>query len=935
MAQPKDFYVRADMHGLEIMNQRLHNVAADPVSPNTGRIWYNTSNGDVLVRSTKGATSQNRALYSDDDDFYNRLNEVTTVQDTDYVLIYDDSASELDHQGKYRKISKSNFSAGIGISDAYSLVTADSGIASLPAVGSSEIVISGDGSIIETVGSQVGANKISLSFLSHSSNKVLASPASGPAGTPSFRSLVDADMPVGYDPANWTVAYQHSLISSGNPHNVDWSELVGSQPAPIAHTHVVADITDIQDFYYTETEIDNFFNGTTPVNAIRYNVAYVPGADLEGLTWWNPTDWTMNISTGQGPVLQVNQESVIIVYNNTGSTIPNGKAVYPVGGFMGRPSVALANASTHVKISGEVVITTMDIPDQSFGICTRFGKIRDIDTTSWGLGDTLWVSSTTDGDLTNVRPEFPHYAIQAGGVTSVDVSTGDIIVGTVGTYQDTVSNFWNGTFRETFDFLVTSNGTTVTGSLSPSNGNDDMTMMFSDGFTMLTTTPAATITLTPGPDNDPAINYVYIPRSTKVLTVSTTDWPTAEHIKVATIVLRSAAKTQTDGALRNQNHNDHIQSTNTNQGHLSHIGERIRQLPAAWDSGVEMTISGTPTDVYVAVTSGVVYQMHRQTFPAIDMQAGGDIHVVNNFADPYVTVTNLNGQTSDSLGNTLNNTSFTHVYWAVANKSGEASHLMCNLPSGSYSFSFPDQAVNDPNNYTDYTIPKKFQGVGFLLYKVTYTYKNGVWVKYAQTDLRGFVPNTTAGGGVGGTGVTTFLALTDTPSTYVGEGLKAVRVNAGGTALEFVDLGTIYYTETEINDFFSGATPIPGYEKTNWDAAYTHSQVTTGNPHQVAYEQIAGQVITLSEIASGSVASPGADKGSVFIDSSDNGLKYKSESDVIYDLLYAQAKFGTKQTGVDSGILGEVYFDDDYMYICVVGGGVGVAIWKKTELVQT
>jgi hypothetical protein len=33
-----------------------------------------------------------------------------------------------------------------------------------------------------------------------------------------------------------------------------------------------------------------------------------------------------------------------------------------------------------------------------------------------------------------------------------------------------------------------------------------------------------------------------------------------------------------------------------------------------------------------------------------------------------------------------------------------------------------------------------------------------------------------------------------------------------------------YYTETEIGNFFSGATSITGYSKTNWDSAYTHSQ---------------------------------------------------------------------------------------------------------------
>ena len=37
----------------------------------------------------------------------------------------------------------------------------------------------------------------------------------------------------------------------------------------------------------------------------------------------------------------------------------------------------------------------------------------------------------------------------------------------------------------------------------------------------------------------------------------------------------------------------------------------------------------------------------------------------------------------------------------------------------------------------------------------------------------------------GGAGASTFLALTDTPASYAGEALKAVRVNAGATALEF------------------------------------------------------------------------------------------------------------------------------------------------------
>lgn len=47
-------------------------------------------------------------------------------------------------------------------------------------------------------------------------------------------------------------------------------------------------------------------------------------------------------------------------------------------------------------------------------------------------------------------------------------------------------------------------------------------------------------------------------------------------------------------------------------------------------------------------------------------------------------------------------------------------------------------------------------------------------------------PGTVSAGGGGGSGVTTFLALTDTPSTFSGSASKYVKVNSGSNALEFV-----------------------------------------------------------------------------------------------------------------------------------------------------
>ena len=48
-----------------------------------------------------------------------------------------------------------------------------------------------------------------------------------------------------------------------------------------------------------------------------------------------------------------------------------------------------------------------------------------------------------------------------------------------------------------------------------------------------------------------------------------------------------------------------------------------------------------------------------------------------------------------------------------------------------------------------------------------------------------------SGGGGGGGGATTFLGLTDTPTEFTGQAGKFIKVNAGGTALEFDTVGGI------------------------------------------------------------------------------------------------------------------------------------------------
>lgn len=542
----------------------------------------------------------------------------------------------------------------------------------------------------------------------------------------------------------------------------------------------------------------------------NFSILNLSGLGFQGgqTITWNPTELTLDVPTGLGPVMQVGQETYMQVYNDTGSIIPDKSVVSPITALNDRPSISLVKSDTHEKIENGILMTTMDIPIGGVGFAVSYGIVRDIDTSGFSLGDTLWLDADTLGAITNVKPSFPDYAMQIGGVIKTHATQGQIFVLPAGSIHETTQNFFNGTFREYFDFTVSSDGSVVTGSLAPADGHPNMTMIFSEGFTTLDTTPPRTIVLTAGTDGNPQVNYVYIPIGTKLLTISTSSFPTAEeHIKIAKIVLQSAALTQTDGALVNQNTNDGLQDTDTGQGQLSDLLYRIRLGGAAWFSGTEgtSTIVGasTPDDVFVSTTAGVVYQLHRQTMPSVDTQTGDTVHIVNHSTTPFVAISNLNTQTLDANGDDLNNTSFSFVLWGLCNKGGQPSHLALNLPTGSYAYVSPEDAVSDALNHSVYEIPRDYLGVGFLIARFTYTYKNNVWSLEDTEDLRGRYPNTSAGGGSGGIGVTTFLSLTDTESSYLGNAGQYPKINVGETGLEFYDLQAELDTKVTV---YTGAT---------------------------------------------------------------------------------------------------------------------------------
>lgn len=503
---------------------------------------------------------------------------------------------------------------------------------------------------------------------------------------------------------------------------------------------------------------------------------------------WNKEESTLDIFTGiDGTIIQVGQEQLIKVYNDNLYPIVNGKVIYTTGTSTdGRPHVDYAIATNNEHIQRCLLVATNDIPAGEIGFATLIGKVRGLDTSGFTEG-CVFLSATNAGDITNTPPSFPAYRVKIGNIIKVDSTEGELLVNIEGTPYDIVTNYWNGTIKEEFTFIPSSNGTVITGSLQREGGGD-LTAFYSTGIHIFDTTPALTVTLTAGTDTIPVKNYVYIPESTKLLTVSTSDWPTTEHIKIADVVLQSAARTQTHGPLSIRNWNESLADSSL-QGENTHIGNWIRARPAAWVSGCEgsITVVGA-TGVYFSNTSGFVYQKHLHAFEAKNTQTGDVVHFINHPTTKYLATTNISTVLVDALGGSLSGRYYNIIVWGVNNKEGiTTDKLMINLPTGSYG-SLAD-AVADISKYDVYTIPPMYNGTGFLIARFTLRHQatpTPTWTLQRTEDLRGVVP-TVGGGGIPVSGVTTFAALTDTPSSYTGNAHDVVKVNAGETGLEFVN----------------------------------------------------------------------------------------------------------------------------------------------------
>ena len=212
---------------------------------------------------------------------------------------------------------------------------------------------------------------------------------------------------------------------------------------------------------------------------------------LKALTYYN--DVTNNS-------LHIGQETQLKVYNNTGSTIAKGVPVYitsTASGFT-YPLIALAKADTQTT-GNAIGLTNEAIATGSEGYVVISGILNGVNTSSYTVGDILYVSPYSAGQLMNTYPPTA-YAVKIGVVAYANAS-GSIYVNQSNAYV--VSNGiigtiaiahggTNGTATPTAGGVAYGSGTAYAFTSAGSSGQ----VLTSNGSgTPTWTSPASSITL--------------------------------------------------------------------------------------------------------------------------------------------------------------------------------------------------------------------------------------------------------------------------------------------------------------------------------------------------------------------------------------------------------------------------------------------------------
>jgi hypothetical protein len=201
-----------------------------------------------------------------------------------------------------------------------------------------------------------------------------------------------------------------------------------------------SDLATVLGFGNSAGANDINLNNNDLLNAdlIDFNLATTDVAGAGQLVW-NDAHGTLDLGLkGGGVKLNVGQQEFARVVNKTTPLVNLLAANYQVcivaGATGQRLSVKLAKADNDANSAGTLGLVAENINGNQEGFICTTGTLKGIDTTgslqgeTWADGDLLYLSGTTFGAITNVKPSAPIHEVRVGYVEYAHAINGKIYV---------------------------------------------------------------------------------------------------------------------------------------------------------------------------------------------------------------------------------------------------------------------------------------------------------------------------------------------------------------------------------------------------------------------------------------------------------------------------------------------------------------------------
>ena len=175
-------------------------------------------------------------------------------------------------------------------------------------------------------------------------------------------------------------------------------------------------------------------NSAVNLQEVQFDTNHSASGHTTGRIYWDDNNKTFTGDMqGSDVRLQIGQEEHVYVFNNSGVTINNGDAVR-ISGANGA-NVTITKAVSSIKSFKDETeqdqilgVATEQIADNQRGYVTTFGAVRDLDTSAFSEGDILYLSATTSGSYSNIRPAAPNFEARVGVVQIANATEGVVLV---------------------------------------------------------------------------------------------------------------------------------------------------------------------------------------------------------------------------------------------------------------------------------------------------------------------------------------------------------------------------------------------------------------------------------------------------------------------------------------------------------------------------